>query len=116
MDPTVLTVLISSVSSIVISIGVALMSSRKNKADAKKVNFEADQIRRALERGETADILQFIETFFQLLDTCYGLISICDKILTDHPGVNHGSKELIEMNRKRLIKIHADLRDYFCHD
>ena len=113
MDPTVLAVIISSVSSIAISVGVAMLGRRKNIAEAGKTTQEADLIRRKLERGETADVLVFLEIFFELLDLSYGLVSLLDRILEERPEINGGTREEVEDARKRLREIHAAMRQHY---
>lgn len=113
MDPTILTVIITSISSILISVGVSVFSYRKTKAEADKTTSEADQIRRKLERGDTADILQFIETTFEVMDCAYGLIHLVDRILRDHPEINGGAKDEIEEKRAHLKEIHQQMKLHF---
>jgi len=64
------------------------LSQRKTNAEAAKISGEANQLRAKLERGETADIIQFIDIFFQLMDTCYSNIAVLDRIIHEHPEVN----------------------------
>ena len=108
-----LTVIISSLSSVLISFGVAALSRRKNRAEADKVSSEAEQIRRRLERGEAFDILLFIDLVFQLLDTSYGLIALSDRILKEYPEINGGAREEVEAKRVCLREIHGQMREYF---
>jgi hypothetical protein len=113
IDPTVLTVFISSLSSIFVSFGIAALTRRKTRAEADKVATEAEQIRRRLERGEAFDILLFIDSVFQLLDTAYGLITLSDRILKEYPVINHGAREEVDAKRACLREIHSKMREYF---
>ena len=120
MDPTVVAVIISSLSSIAISVGVAMLGRKKNNAEAGKTVQEADLIRRKLERGETADVLIFLEIFFELLDLSYGLVALLDRILQERPEncvgeclLNGNTSRDVGDARARLDEIHRKMRKHY---
>jgi hypothetical protein len=90
--------------------------AEREKAKAKKIGFEGDQIERKLERGEIADVIQFIDSFYQMFDEAFCLMQLVDRILAEHPEINGDTRIQIIQRREHITEIVGRARDYFIPD
>jgi hypothetical protein len=90
--------------------------AKKSEAEAHKLSSEVEQIERQLERGEIADVIQFIDSFYQMFDEAFSLMQIIDQILRKHPEINGDIRTQLEKRREHITEIVRRAKDYFIPD
>jgi hypothetical protein len=127
MDPQIIIAIITMSGGVIAGIATPLVmnyaqrkkseaDAKKSEAEAQKLSSEVEQIERKLERGEIADVIQFIDSFYQMFDEAFSLMQIIDQILRKHPEINGDTRTQLNKRREHITEIVRKAKDYFLPD